>query len=619
MRRGYLLVVFAGCGFSRELSSDAGPPVPDGGVSDKHTFSAAELKMGTLIDMTVDAARTALTPNAYTYGGLVAHGLGGTSLWQPNATSWDKVAAANASGAGLWTGEEIKDGPNNRTDYLGVSTNNGTWSLWLEGEIWLDASPTQTLRVSGDDVGFLDIAPPGTTAFVRKAEDATITFPTTVAGWYPVRIGFANNDNNYDFLFTHSDTGAAQVPWTRDRLRARTSALNGMLRTVFGHQILGGGQGGSPPIPHFEESDLLGPTGSVNFSPSPQGAGNDDWSARYLGQIYVEQAGSYTLTAISDDGNRVRLGTGRGQDAWKQGQGVGANDAMTSVTATLSAGWNDLTVDYNQVTGGRTMQVQIQGPDFPSAMAVPRDRLRPVEPADDRLAIGFDAVMMRNTVQNGGGAGNAITATMTVAGYAGEIVDSIEITYEANSSRWENLRADLETPGGMRVLLDAPGMLPDTAHFAGVVIPSTATGLFATLLNGSAVGDWKLHLYDVTVGGSGSSSLVSARLTLHAKGGRDKIASTATWTSLPLDVTTPLVAIDGITWTERTPGGATVKVQFRACQQADCSDEPKWSPAVNGAPTTVDPTRYLQLQVQMTSNGTLESEVRSLAVAYRRQ
>ena len=50
---------------------------------------------------------------------------------------------------------------------------------------------------------------------------------------------------------------------------------------------------------------------------------------------------------------------------WTRDSGAGASDAVTSIRAMLAAGWNDLTVDYNQVNGGRDLRVQIQGLTFP--------------------------------------------------------------------------------------------------------------------------------------------------------------------------------------------------------------------------------------------------------------
>jgi hypothetical protein len=258
------------------------------------------------------------------------------------------------------------------------------------------------------------------------------------------------------------------------------------------------------------------------------------------------------------------------------------------------------------------------GPDAVNASEVPRDHLRPVQPVDDLLASGVDET--NHIVQSGGGAANPATATMIVPGYLNEAVDFIELTYQASSSRWNSLKVDLETPGGIRVNLADPGNLPSSERFVQITIPANAAGALATLLGGASAGGWKLHMYDVIGGGGGGgTTFESARITLHTHGGPDRVARSSTWISAPLDVTTRVLGIDGITWTERLPAAATVSVSYRACAQAACSDDPKWSgPVVNGAAGDVAPQRYLQLKVEMTSNGTLEPELRGLAVAYRR-
>jgi hypothetical protein len=80
-----------------------------------------------------------------------------------------------------------------------------------------------------------------------------------------------------------------------------------------------------------------------------------------------------------------------------------------------------------------------------------------------------------------------------------------------------------------------------------------------------------------------------------------------------------VTAINGITWTERAPAGASVQVQFRACQQADCSDSPAFSgPVASGMQFAIAPARYLQLRVVMTSDGSHEPELQSLAIMFRR-
>jgi subtilisin-like proprotein convertase family protein len=585
------------------------------------SFDAAGLKTGTLVDMTIDVDRNALTPNAYSYGALVAHGLQGMRLWSRGDTAWSKLNGVTPSGAGLWTGEHLVNNAN--LSYLGIGNDN-LMTIWFEGEVWLDAGSTETFKINGDDFTFVEIAQPGSTSYTPLTDqNITVSVPTPVSGWYPIHVGNCNSSGGNDLLFQHSDSTIAPTPvsWTRDRLRARTSELTGAMRTVYGHQILGGGQsvGGSPPpIAHFEQSNLLADT---TFPSAPQGADSDnnDWSARYVGQVHIDQMGTYTLTINSDDGNRGRLGSGRDEMFWTRDIGVGSNDAVTTIQAMLVPGWNDLSIDYNQVNGGHDLHVRLQGPDFLTAIEVPRDRLRSVESADDRIALGVDDGT--HSVQDGGGAGNPGTATLTVAGFAStqlgtETVASIDVTYQINSPHWEQLKVDLQAPGGAPVIIRDHVGPPGTMQGRAIAAQTLTGDPLGALLGAAVNGDWRLHVYD-DIGGGGSSALESARITLHTTGGPDKVARAASWTSRVIDTTTPVTAINGITWKERAPAGASVQVRFRACQQADCSDNPGWSdPVTSGAPFPIAAARYLQLRVEMTSDGNQEPELQLLKIEY---
>src|ERR1043165_1622029 len=181
MRCGTILVVLAaGCGFhGPDVSPDGGTVRPGDPITEKHTFTSTELLGGQLIDMTVDGTRVALTPNAYTYGGLVGHGLKGMRLWQHNDSAWTKLDGKTPTGAGLWSGEELKNtGTQLLPAYLGV-VNDPTMTVWFEGEVWLDAASTETFRVSGDGIGFVELAQPCSSMFVRMAENATVPITVT--------------------------------------------------------------------------------------------------------------------------------------------------------------------------------------------------------------------------------------------------------------------------------------------------------------------------------------------------------------------------------------------------------------------------------------------------------
>jgi hypothetical protein len=630
MRGHLILLVAAGCGFQSPggdpgQTSPPPPPGPGDPVAVTRSFDAATLRSGQLIDMTVDTARGALTPSAYTYGGLVGHGLKGLKVWTHEASAWNLIASKIPTGAGLWGGERMVNPPQPqlvRLDYLGVF-NDTTMTIWLEGEVFLPAGANQ-LRVSGDDIGFLDLAVPGSANYTRRAENGAASITAATAAWYPVRVGFANGDVPFDFQFRHTDPGGSETAWTRDRLRARTSELDGVLRTVFGRQMLAGGEGigGSqvaPPVPHFEQDKLLA---SNLFNDPPQGGGLDDndWSARWAGQVHITTAGSYTLRIDSRDGSRGRLGTGTAEFGWARDVNTNAGDPQTVVTTNLEAGWNDLSVDYNQASGTRLLHVQMQGPDFATLTEVPREALRPVETHDDRLALGVND--QPQTIPNDGSAGNAANSTLDVIGYPGEVVSSLEFTYEINSNHWDGITVDLEPPGspGTHIVLrdkDGSGGITGDKMLE-LAVPANATGALAGLLNGPAGGEWKLRAFDNPGGPQNQSSLIRARLTLHTRGGPDKVARTASWTSPVIDATTAAFAVDGVTWQERVPTGSSIVVRLATCQQASCADAVFLDPLTKATAVQIPRARYMQLRVEMTSNGTREPELQGLALSYRR-
>lgn len=609
MRCGCLILVVAGCGFhGAEPKPDT---VPEGGVPDMRSFDAAAVRAGQLVNMTLDAPRSSLTPTAYTYGGLISHGISGTRLWTPEDTDWKKLATATAGGAGLWRGESLTTG--NRLDYLGAGSDS-TLTLWFEGEVWLDAGSQEAFALNADEVAFVEIARPNTTVFTRVIDQtqAPRTVDTPESGWYPIRVGFANGDGVYGFTFTHGENGNTSSPWTRDRMRARTSELGGTMRTIFGHELLGGGVGAAAPVMHVEPGALLQ---EVNFDSSPpQGApsNRDHWSARYVAQVYVDEPGSYTLRVESDDGNRIRLDAQRAETSW----GPNSRPGTSNATAQLAQGWNDLLVDYDQGAGGCSLRIRLMRPDG-SLVEIPPDHLRPVEPGDDRLI--SSSVDTPATIADNGGAGNPGVATFDVAGYAGEVVTSIDVTFFVVSPRSDQLRADLETPGGTRVAIRGHATI-DNTEGAQITIPATATDLPAMLLNGPAKGLWKLDVYDDDAGGgAGDSTLASAKLTLHTRSGPSKLATTASWTSAVIEPATSVFAVDAVNWTERVPAGASVAVRLASCQQASCSDA-VWSPPLTrAAGFVVSPAaRFLQLRVEMTSDGNREPELSGLGVMFRR-
>jgi hypothetical protein len=194
------------------------------------------------------------------------------------------------------------------------------------------------------------------------------------------------------------------------------------------------------------------------------------------------------------------------------------------------------------------------------------------------------------------------------------------VTLQLNAKFGPEIQVDLEPPTGKPVTIrDNDLTTPSGQQFLQVRVPAGAGGMLQTLLNGPVAGTWKLHVYDTSnMGPAGTSTLESARLTLHTTGGPEKVAKTASWTSPVIDQPTEVFVIDSITTDERVPAGAALQVLVRTCQQADCSDGTRSGPVAKATAFTVPPGRHLQLRVDMTSDGVLEPELRSLSVAFRR-
>src|SRR5262249_43319137 len=133
---------------------------------------------------------------------------------------------------------------------------------------------------------------------------------------------------------------------------------------------------------------------------------------------------------------------------WGRGIGIGAMSAVTPIQTMLTAGWNDVVVDYNEVAGLQQLLVTLDGPDQATG-PVPHAQLRPVEPTD-RLTFASDDTHHTVTDANAAGPGTPGVATMTVHAFSSptqEIVTGIELTYQLNSPHWDHLLVELLRPG----------------------------------------------------------------------------------------------------------------------------------------------------------------------------
>jgi hypothetical protein len=97
----------------------------------------------------------------------------------------------------------------------------------------------------------------------------------------------------------------------------------------------------------------------------------DGWGVRWSGWVRVDRLGDHVFTATSAGGVRVTIDGGVVIDAWdphdiRDDQG----------TAALTAGWHEITVEYQNPTGVAYAKLAWAGPGF-ERVTIPADHLRP--------------------------------------------------------------------------------------------------------------------------------------------------------------------------------------------------------------------------------------------------
>ncbi len=622
-----LALVLGACGFkiSPNIVEIDAPQIVDdgGGLAEAWSFdSAAEFAVAghERVSMVIEP-RGSLTPEGYIYGGLLGRGETTTKLWSVNDTAWTKLAAVTPTGAGLWSGQPLATTQD--LSQFGILRNAVLRTLWFEGEILLRAG-TEQLRITGDDIAFVAVAEPGTSMFTPLLETGVIeTAPVVVptAGWYPVRVGWADGDASGDLaLEIENDQGNFEAI-SPHRLRATAANLQGMLRTVFYRQMHGGGVRGGFPVQHVQAAPFFPPT---QFAPPLQGSVLDtagatgdtsDWSARWAGQLYVATPGQYMVRVTSDDGNRVLLASQAVvETSWARNDSNGS--ASSTITAALREGWNDLIVDYNQAAGETALAVQVVTSPDPSltGVPVPVARLRPVEPRGDRMIVR--TAIPDTAVPVADDTGQFSDVSVVVAARPDQVVTRVDVTVIYSTYDADQLVFRVVRPGGPPVIVRRH----PNVFGGGNGLTLHAFSIDAGAIGGPADGTWAVGVADdVNDIGTNTTTIDEVHLTLHTSGGPEQIVRAATWQTPIKDLGTTLVKVDAITWDHRAPTGTAVELRLRSCAQADCSDEPSWGAVVvNGMPVVLVQQRYLQAQVTMTSDGANEAELRSLQIMYRR-
>lgn len=557
--------------------------------------SAADFAMGSF-DGTAVESYGALVPAAYYTGGLLWRAANDSTFDSGAAATWaaiqtfpptGKVAIARTTS--LPFGAETPPS-------VGL-TDPDTFSMWFEGEVFLDAG-AYTFEMLVDDHGFLELAPPGG-AFQRVVScdfpnPATGTFNAAAAGWYPVRFAGSEGAGEFQLQLRAQGPGLpALQPIPRHRLRAKVNRIDGWFQAGFddGHLL------GDVDTTIDQVAPANVDWGAVN--PGDLGITSpEDFSVRWSGQLRIDTPGTYTFRLVTDDGQRLWIDGQKVLDAWDD-----TTHDQTTTQIALVAGWHDVVVDQTERAGGAAARLSIAtGPEL-AGQPLPLDRLRPVEGRGERWESGVDRA--DRGIPDGGQTSSAVTLTAP----AGATVTSVDVSYTFSHGYWGDLEIRLIAPNGTVALL---------RDNSGGSTSGTETQRLSRIdLAGAPVaGTWTLRVNDTATQDTGT--LLDFQVTPHYAGGELPIAVTSAYESRVRELGR-VTSIRRVSWAVRSAQGAQIAVRMRTCDEAAaCAAQPWSAPLTDpagGAPQ-VEPRRFAQYRVEMMTDGERSPAIESLTIDY---
>lgn len=592
-------------------SPDADPGAPDAASPDAMVFDAqiamrsftvdteADFAGGTMTDATVEPWG-ALAPIAYYTGGLVQRASDTQFFTDGTTATWAEVMGYTPTGktaiSWLTSANWAQDTPPS----VGL-TSGEDWTQWYEGEIWL-AAGAWSFAMLVDDHGFVEIAPPGSTTFQRVvsanwATESTGAFTATADGWYPFRYAIVDQAVDAQLQLRFTGPGVALQPIPRDRFRARTDQLTGLVEAGFDD---------SRGVGDVDTTiDTVGP-GNTDWNVGNPGdlgmTASDTFSVRWTGQFRVDVGGTFTFRYVTDDGQRLWIDGTKLIDAWTDT----TNDNTTGGIS-LAAGWHDVVIEQSENGGGAAAFLTIaSGPEL-VGQPLPVARLRPVEGRADRLAAGVNRadLTLPDLVTS--------TETVAIAAPSNAIVASVDVAFQFTHTYKGDMTFSLRAPNGQQVqIVDFVG-----AGNGTYTERYTVSGWTATPANGT----WTFVAQDAATGDTGT--LLDVEITPHYTGGDPPIPATAVYESAVRDLLAgggmAVTAIDTISWAERVPSGADVAIRVRTCATIPACATATYSAPLTASPGTpvVPAGRYLQYRVDFTSNGDRAPALESLTLAYR--
>ena len=601
--RTALLVALAGCSFDRSGlgapdafvdPDDDGGGVPSVWIDD------------TLLDFAnaghaLDDARLepwgAVGPAAWLTGALVTRADDTQLFTSLDGDPWSMLEASTDDGYGstFLAGRDWGfDGPRG----MGLSSFD-SYTYWAWGEIWLDEG-AHTWSLVGDDLAFLDLAPPRSETYTRVVvadfDDPGVgAYNVTTAGWHGIRVAMTEGVGESELtLLLQAPGETAPGPIAPDRLRTRVDDLPGFHWVGFEDSRL------LAPLPQLGPFLWRAPV--IDYDPSNgdvTGLGfqeADRFSMRWSGQVRIDVAGTYSFRIDSDDGQRLWIDGALLLDFWDD-----APHDQTTQPVELDAGWHDLVLDLTDNTGGQDIHLLVVESADPALTAeIPLERVRPAAPRHER-AIG--AVRTGGTIPAEG----EVSLDVRLAAPEGATTTAVELGVTITHGFWVELGIVVVAPDGSEHVALPVG---------GITASGTRTERFTVPVPGvTARGIWAIKVEDTVANDGGT--IDGAELTVRYDGGTPPVATVAAYES-PVEDLGAVVGFDAVTWTGRFPDGTSAQVLMRTCDEAaDCAQQDWSAPVGLGDKPAVLGRRHAQYRIELLSDGDAVPYLDAIEIAYR--
>ena len=558
--RASLLVGCAACGFQPvQAVTDRGAAGFDG-----------ELVGGSI------ASRGAIEPETYYVGGVRARGYRnegvtrtttGVDLDRLFTQPTGEIVGQNFTN---WGGDGYPHG-------LGFGSADH-FSVVVDGELYVPAGTTSYVLVA-DDAGFIEVTVDGAITSVHSdyTSSGTMTLAVANAGWYPI-LGAMSESYGTAALALYETTSGSAMAIPAGHLRARTTDMRGLVTYLYA----------------LEELEYLagvwldhGPIDHEHFTPGPSDWGlTNTFSARYAGQILIDQAATHTLGVATgadiDDASRL----------WIDGTLIETNHWPTladrNVPIGLLAGWHTIAFDYGNNIGATSLHLEFDG------AAVPVDHLRPV------VAWGFPMPVY---------GGNAVASPgvydLGVAAQDGQVIDTVDVAYTIVGAQ-TGLTATLAQDGATDPIVVRAQ--PNEANTAGRFYNYDA-------LREAFVGLPLAPAWQFTTLSNGTTGTISAVVAASTHGGQNlPFAPVLTYTSPPRE--TPGATALGRVHVEASLDGAHLAIFVRTARDAAQLTAQPWTPVENDHVPAAAADAVVQYQLVITGDGWEFPSIESVEVDY---